>query len=130
MPTHSIARIGLPSSVWPRCSDATYKPHDKAALKASVTHDMVISSKNESYVTSRISKGLCRKTERCRSPHRSIIPPMRNVLLMIVLIKLSMTTVGWAQHWPHWRGPTHDGVSLEKGLPDSWSAQCVATPGR
>jgi outer membrane protein assembly factor BamB len=52
---------------------------------------------------------------------------MRNVLLMIVVIKLSMTTAGWAQHWPHWRGPTHDGVSLEKGLPDTWSAQCVTS---
>ena len=46
---------------------------------------------------------------------------------MIVVIKLSMTTAGWAQHWPHWRGPTHDGVSLEKGLPDTWSAQCVTS---
>ena len=50
---------------------------------------------------------------------------MRNVLLAIVVIKLSMTTTGWAQHWPHWRGPTHDGVSTERGLPDSWSAQCL-----
>ena len=24
---------------------------------------------------------------------------MRNVLVLIVLIKLSATTVGWAQHW-------------------------------
>ena len=36
-----------------------------------------------------------------------------------------------AQHWPAWRGPTHDGVSTEKGLPDTWSATCAtpATPG-
>ena len=34
-----------------------------------------------------------------------------------------------AQHWPHWRGPTHDGVSLETDLPVSWGAECKsATP--
>ena len=59
---------------------------------------------------------------------KSIISRMRNVLLMIVVMKLSMTAPGWAQHWPHWRGPTHDGVSTERGLPDTWSAQCVVTP--
>ena len=36
-------------------------------------------------------------------------------------------TTGLAQHWPHWRGPTHDGVSLEKGLPDTWSATCASS---
>src|SRR5688572_24641079 len=29
-----------------------------------------------------------------------------------------------AQHWPHWRGPSHDGVSLETNLPVSWGAEC------
>jgi outer membrane protein assembly factor BamB len=53
---------------------------------------------------------------------------MRNVFLLIVLIKLSATTAGWAQHWPHWRGPTHDGVSTETRLPDTWSAECGAMP--
>lgn len=52
---------------------------------------------------------------------------MRNALT-IVAIMLAMTTIGRAQHWPQWRGPTHDGVSLERGLPDTWSAECVATP--
>ena len=42
---------------------------------------------------------------------------MRNVVALIVVLKLSATTVGLAQHWPHWRGPTHDGVSAEKNLP-------------
>ena len=27
-----------------------------------------------------------------------------------------------ADNWPHWRGPTHDGVSKETGLPIKWSA--------
>jgi outer membrane protein assembly factor BamB len=35
-----------------------------------------------------------------------------------------------AQNWPHWRGPTRDGVSTETGLPVSWGAECTATsPG-
>ena len=51
---------------------------------------------------------------------------MRSVLLMIVVLKLSMTSTGWAQNWPHWRGPTHDGVSLETDLPVSWGAECKA----
>ena len=38
---------------------------------------------------------------------------------------LSATTTGLAQHWPHWRGPSHDGVSTEKSLPDTWSATCA-----
>jgi outer membrane protein assembly factor BamB len=51
---------------------------------------------------------------------------MHIVLGIIVLLAVPATT-GWAQHWPHWRGPTHDGVSLEKGLPDTWNATCVGT---
>ena len=50
---------------------------------------------------------------------------MRNVFLLIVLIKLSATTAGWAQHWPQWRGPSQDGVSAETRLPDAWSAECA-----
>ena len=43
---------------------------------------------------------------------------------------LAFVTLGGAtalaQHWPHWRGPTHDGVSLETNLPVSWGAECKA----
>jgi len=53
---------------------------------------------------------------------------MRNVLGLMVALIICGTTAGLAQHWPHWRGPTHDGVSTEKGLPDTWSAACAATP--
>ena len=53
---------------------------------------------------------------------------MRNVLVLVVLIKVSATAVGTAQHWPAWRGPTHDGVSTETRLPDTWSATCAAGP--
>ena len=52
---------------------------------------------------------------------------MRILAGLILLIALPGTTVGVAQHWPHWRGPTHDGVSLEKGLPDTWSATCASS---
>jgi outer membrane protein assembly factor BamB len=32
-----------------------------------------------------------------------------------------------ADNWPHWRGPTFDGVSREAGLPVSWAAECAPT---
>lgn len=28
-----------------------------------------------------------------------------------------------AEDWPHWRGPTHDGVSAEVGLPVAWDTE-------
>ena len=42
-------------------------------------------------------------------------------------MSLSGGTVALAQHWPHWRGPSRDGVSTETGLPVSWGAECAAT---
>src|SRR5687768_10709875 len=51
---------------------------------------------------------------------------MRILIGSALMIALAGTT-GLAQHWPHWRGPTHDGVSLEKGLPDTWSATCASS---
>ena len=33
-----------------------------------------------------------------------------------------------AQHWPNWRGPTHDGVGIGSGLPVSWGAECKSGP--
>ena len=41
---------------------------------------------------------------------------MRNLVALIVVLKLAATTVGVAQHWPAWRGPTHNGVSTETKL--------------
>jgi outer membrane protein assembly factor BamB len=49
--------------------------------------------------------------------------------LTIFLFLLSYVT-GAAQHWPHWRGPSHNGVSRETGLPVSWGAQCASTAGQ
>ncbi len=53
---------------------------------------------------------------------------MKNVFGVMVALVVCGGTAGLAQHWPHWRGPTHDGVSAEKGLPDTWSATCAVTP--
>ena len=33
-----------------------------------------------------------------------------------------------ANDWPHWRGPSRNGVSVEKGLPVSWGAKCLPAP--
>jgi len=53
---------------------------------------------------------------------------MRRCLVVTVLLTFLATTPGSAQHWPHWRGPSHDGVSTETGLPVTWGAECVGTP--
>ncbi|MEY4635301.1 MAG: hypothetical protein RJA55_1099, partial [Acidobacteriota bacterium] len=53
---------------------------------------------------------------------------MRNVFGVMVALVVCSSTAGLAQHWPHWRGPSHDGVSTEKGLPDTWSATCADKP--
>lgn len=50
---------------------------------------------------------------------------MRRFLGLTVVLALAGGTVGMAQHWPHWRGPSHDGVSTETGLPVEWSAECI-----
>jgi outer membrane protein assembly factor BamB len=52
---------------------------------------------------------------------------MRILIALIFTLTLSATATGLAQHWPHWRGPSHDGVSTEKNLPDTWSATCADT---
>jgi outer membrane protein assembly factor BamB len=52
---------------------------------------------------------------------------MRNLVVGSVLVLLA-NPAGMAQHWPHWRGPTHDGVvSGETSLPVSWDAECAPT---
>ena len=48
---------------------------------------------------------------------------MRNVVGLTVLLS-SLGAELTAQHWPHWRGPAHNGVSTETGLPISWGAEC------
>ncbi|HEY7475941.1 MAG TPA: PQQ-binding-like beta-propeller repeat protein [Vicinamibacterales bacterium] len=47
---------------------------------------------------------------------------MRKLLPLVCLLILTASTTLLASNWPHWRGPTHDGVSKETGLPIKWSA--------
>ena len=47
---------------------------------------------------------------------------MRKLLPLVCLSILAASTTLLANNWPHWRGPTHDGVSKEIGLPVTWSA--------
>jgi outer membrane protein assembly factor BamB len=41
-------------------------------------------------------------------------------LTLLLLASVGASLV--ANTWPHWRGPSMDGVSTEKGLPTTWSA--------
>jgi outer membrane protein assembly factor BamB len=39
----------------------------------------------------------------------------------ILVFSLLLAPVARGEDWPHWRGPTRDGVSAETGLPFKWS---------
>lgn len=41
--------------------------------------------------------------------------------IVAVALPVGMAAAATAEDWPHWRGPNHDGVSGETGLPVSWS---------
>ncbi|MEX2262346.1 MAG: PQQ-binding-like beta-propeller repeat protein [Bryobacteraceae bacterium] len=41
--------------------------------------------------------------------------------LRLILISLSVAGIALAENWPHWRGPDHNGISRETGLPVKWS---------
>ena len=45
---------------------------------------------------------------------------LRTLPIAITVFLTSLADVD-AQHWPHWRGPSASGVSLEAGLPVQWS---------
>jgi len=46
---------------------------------------------------------------------------MRKLILLITVVAAANVSL-FAQHWPHWRGPSRDGVSKDTGLPVTWSA--------
>lgn len=46
---------------------------------------------------------------------------MRRSLLLPLLLSFAGASL-LAENWPHWRGPSRDGISTEKGLPTTWSA--------
>ncbi|MGL4463367.1 MAG: PQQ-binding-like beta-propeller repeat protein, partial [Planctomycetia bacterium] len=45
------------------------------------------------------------------------------IALFTVAAALCLAADGRAENWPHWRGPTNNGLSNEKGLPAAWSKQ-------
>jgi len=53
---------------------------------------------------------------------------MRKLLPVTCVLTLAAGTTLLAGNWPHWRGPSHNGVSTETGLPVSWSAKCIPAP--
>ena len=55
---------------------------------------------------------------------------MRLMLVLIGLVALQSRPDVGSGNWPHWRGPSHDGVSRETGLPVSWGAKCADAPRR
>lgn len=50
---------------------------------------------------------------------------MRAALSLTSLLTLAGTVL-LADDWPAWRGPTHNGVSTETGLPVTWGAKCAS----
>ena len=46
---------------------------------------------------------------------------MRFRLVVFGILFLVKTSI-WAENWPHWRGPTRDGVSREVNLPTKWNS--------
>ncbi|MBY0587693.1 PQQ-binding-like beta-propeller repeat protein [bacterium] len=45
---------------------------------------------------------------------------MKRCDVMTTLVLLASASVGWADHWPTWRGPSGDGISTETGLATTW----------
>ena len=50
---------------------------------------------------------------------------MRYLFTMASLIIFLSGSMLIGEDWPHWRGPSHNGVSGESGLPVSWGAKCL-----
>jgi outer membrane protein assembly factor BamB len=50
---------------------------------------------------------------------------MRTLLAITALMAFLAGNALLASTWPHWRGPSHNGVSAETGLPVSWGAECA-----
>ncbi len=47
---------------------------------------------------------------------------MRKLILLLIVWSCSMGIPVLADNWPHWRGPSANGVSPETALPVAWSA--------
>ncbi len=53
---------------------------------------------------------------------------MRMRFAMTCVLSVAYATGLAADNWPHWRGPSKNGVSGETGLPVSWRATCIDAP--
>jgi outer membrane protein assembly factor BamB len=51
---------------------------------------------------------------------------MRYAPVSIALLTLLASDAAMAGNWPHWRGPSRNGVSTDAGLPVSWGATCLS----
>jgi outer membrane protein assembly factor BamB len=51
---------------------------------------------------------------------------MRVLLSLTSILTLAAGSALLASDWPQWRGPSHNGVSGERGLPVTWGATCAA----
>ena len=49
-----------------------------------------------------------------------------HILVALLIVSVFGGAKAAAQHWPHWRGPSHNGVSAETNLPVAWNAQCAS----
>ena len=47
----------------------------------------------------------------------------RGLLVVALCGALAVPALAAGQHWPHWRGPTRDGVSTETNLPTEWGPE-------
>lgn len=52
---------------------------------------------------------------------------MRKTIVSLFTIVLACSVALHAENWPHWRGPTRNGVSAEKNLPVKWSGGAAGT---
>lgn len=50
---------------------------------------------------------------------------MRALLSLTSALTFAAGSALLASDWPHWRGPSHNGVSTETNLPVTWSAKCL-----
>ena len=50
----------------------------------------------------------------------TLFATMRRQLLTLALFASTVASLA-AETWPHWRGPSRDGVSTESNLPTTWS---------
>src|SRR5579863_1111475 len=58
----------------------------------------------------------------------------RSEFRLVILTALCLVSTAFGENWPHWRGPTNNGISHETGLPAHWSethniAWKLALPG-